>query len=86
MLEPLYLVEKQHSKRRPKMDTLKFLALVLFSVCVSLSQAATITRFSPLGVTRDVRQIIIDFDHAAEIWIGSRYLATLYRGGSIGPT
>lgn len=47
------------------MNTLKFLAFVLLLCFASLSQAATITRFSPQGATSGVRQIVVDFDRAA---------------------
>ena len=47
------------------MNILKFFAFVIFWGFANLSQAATITRFSPQGATSGVRQIVIDFDRAA---------------------
>ncbi|MEI8400871.1 MAG: MG2 domain-containing protein [Alcaligenaceae bacterium] len=46
------------------MNTIKFLAFVILLGFASLSQAATITRFSPQGTTSNVRQIVVDFDRA----------------------
>ena len=47
------------------MNTLKFLTFVIFCCCASVSQAATITRFTPQGPSNGVRQIVVDFDRAA---------------------
>ena len=47
------------------MNTFKFLSLVIVFCCASVSQAATITRFTPQGSSNAVRQIVVDFDRAA---------------------
>lgn len=68
MLQRLHLLRSKTirtTQRRPKMNTLKVFALVILFGCASLSQAATITRFSPQGSSSGVRQIVIDFDRAA---------------------
>ena len=52
-------------KKTHTMNALKFLTFIIFFSLVSLTQAATITRFSPEGAASGVRQIVVDFDRAA---------------------